>query len=99
MCILAQNLRYAHNAPQGVTLAGDVVSQEAKHVYSERQQARRQRRRDWGAARVVERVRGEDTSSEPESLGRDDEEQDEDGEEGGDTPSPFSAAQVPSLAW
>jgi hypothetical protein len=38
----------------------------------------------------VVRARGEDTPSEPGSLGGDDEEEDEDGEEGEVTPPPHS---------
>jgi hypothetical protein len=42
---------------------------------------------------VAARARGEETPSEPESSGWDDEEEDEDGEEGGsDSTSPFSIA-------
>jgi hypothetical protein len=43
-------------------------------------------RRDWSTARVVAMARREETPSEPESSGGDD----EDGEEGEVTPSPHS---------
>jgi hypothetical protein len=45
-------------------------------------------RRAWSAAQAVARVRGEDTTSEPESSGGYDEEDDEDEEEGVVTPPP-----------
>jgi hypothetical protein len=38
--------------------------------------ARRQRRQDWSADQVAARARGEETHSEPESSGGDDEEDD-----------------------
>jgi hypothetical protein len=72
---------------------------EANNVYSEQLWARRQRRQAWSATRVVARARGEDTPSEPESLGGDDEEEDEDEEEGEVTPLPHSSLpeDLPSL--
>jgi hypothetical protein len=75
------------------------VRREANRVYSERLQARRQRRWDRSAARVAARARGIETPTEPESSRGDDEEEDEDGEEGKVTPPPHSPPpeDLPSL--
>jgi hypothetical protein len=52
MCVLAQDLGYAHSTPRSVTLPKDVVRQEANRVYSEWLWAWRQRRRSWSTARA-----------------------------------------------
>jgi hypothetical protein len=99
MRVPMQELRYAHNAPQGVTLPEDVVRWEANHVYSKRLWAQRQGRWDWSAARAAARAQGEETPSRLESSGGDDEEENEDGEEGEVTPPPHSSPlkDLPSL--
>jgi hypothetical protein len=86
MRVLVQDLNYAHSAPRGVILPEDATRWEANRVYSEQLWTWRQRRWVWSAARVVPRVRWEDTSSEPESSGGDIEEEDEDREEREVTP-------------
>jgi hypothetical protein len=85
--------------PEGVTLPEDVVGREANLVYSKQMQAWRQRRRDWSAAWAAARARGQETPSEPESSGGDNEEDDKDGEEGEVTPPPHSPLpeDLPSL--
>jgi hypothetical protein len=83
----------------GVTLPEDTVRREASRVHSEQPRAWRQRRRAWSAAQVVARVRGDDTPSEPESLGGDDKEEDEGKEEREVTSHPHSPPleDLPSL--
>jgi hypothetical protein len=76
-----------------------VARQEDNHVYSEWLQARRQRRGEWSATRLVAMAQRDGTPSEPESSGGDDEEEDEDREEGEVTPPPHSPSRktLPSL--
>jgi hypothetical protein len=71
-------------------LPEDVARWETNRVYNERLRAWRHRIQDWSATQATARARGEDTPSEPESSGGDNEEEDEDGEEGEVTPSPHS---------
>jgi hypothetical protein len=75
------------------------VRREANHVYNERLRAQRQKRWDWSAVRVVARAWGQETPAEPECLGEDNEEKDEDGEEGEVTSPPHSPPpkDIPSL--
>jgi hypothetical protein len=73
-----------HTTPhggRGVTLPKDVARWEANHSDNERQHARKQRNRR-SAIQTVVRMRGEETPFEPESLGDDNEKEDEDKEEG-----------------
>jgi hypothetical protein len=65
----------------GVTLPEDVARWEANHSDNERRHAQKQRKRR-SAIQTVVRVRGEETPSEPESSGDDNEKEDEDKEEG-----------------
>jgi hypothetical protein len=58
ICILRQDLGYAHSALRGVTLPEDAVRQEANHANNEHQQARRQRRPVQSAARAATRAGG-----------------------------------------
>jgi hypothetical protein len=66
-----QDLGYVCSAPQGVTIPEDAVRRELNHINNERA---------WSAARVAMRAQGFDTPSEPDSLGGDDEEENEDEE-------------------
>jgi hypothetical protein len=72
------------------TLLEDVARWETNRAYSEWLQVQRQRRQVWIAAQTVERAQGEDTPSEPESSGEENEEEDRDGEESQVTPPPNS---------
>jgi hypothetical protein len=78
------------------------VRQEANHVHSEWLQVWRQRRHAFYSTRAAARDRGEDTPSEPDSSGGDNEEEDEHEEEGEVTPhlpSQLFASRGPPLAW
>jgi hypothetical protein len=66
------------------------VRREVNRDYTEWLQAQNQRRWDWSTARMAARARGEDTPSELESLGGDNEEEDKDGEESEVNPPPHS---------
>jgi hypothetical protein len=83
-------LALPHGGGGGVTVPEDVARWETNRVHTEWLRAWRQRRRDLSTARVVARAWGQDTDSEPESSGGDDEEGDEDGEDGEVTPPPHS---------
>jgi hypothetical protein len=98
--VFAHGLGCTRSAPRGIALPKDVGRREANDVYSERLWAQRQRRREWSVAQVVKRARGEDTPSEPEFSGGDDEEEDEDGDEGEVTPLPHypPSEDLPSLS-
>jgi hypothetical protein len=87
------------STPRGVTLPEDVARWVANHADNERQQVRKQRSRLRNATCMAVRVRGEETPSEPESLGDDNQEEEEDEEEGEITPSPHSLPPkaLPSL--
>jgi hypothetical protein len=82
MCVLVQDLEYAHSISRRVTLPKDMVRWEANHVYSDWLRAPRQKRWAWSAARATVRAWGEDTPSESESSRGDNKEEDEDREEG-----------------
>jgi hypothetical protein len=84
------------STPRGVTLPEDVARWVANHADNERQQVRKQRSRLRNATRMAVRVRGEETPSEPESLGDDNQEEDEDEEEGEITPLPTLCPLKPS---
>jgi hypothetical protein len=82
MHILARDFGYMCSAPWGVTLPEEAARWEVHRAHNEWLRARRQRRQAWSAPRSIARAWGEETPSEPESLGGDEEEEDEDEEEG-----------------
>jgi hypothetical protein len=85
--ILMQDLGYARNASQWVTLPEEATRWEVNRANNERLQAWRQMRQAWSAAQAAVRAQGEETPSKPESLGGGNEE-DEDEEDGEFLPFP-----------